>query len=378
MTDEIESKFSLVIGGPFYRLQHRLGMLGPDMLPTMRAALILVIIAWLPLLLLAFALDSASSSNLDERALLLDYSVHARFLIAIFVFTLMERIADRRVSLLIKQFQSTGLVESAEDSNFARVLHIADQRSGSTLAETVLLGLAYAASLTGVITTLSVLDYSWLGSSVEGSRHLNFAGWWALLVSFPLFWFLLLRWLWRFMVWTVLLNDISSLNLRLVPTHSDRCGGIGFLSLFPSIFSPFVFALSCVTASAALLGITFDDMSLEYMGVMFIVWLLLVLIIFIGPLFVFRRPLARLKIDALLDLGVQATKHGLSDGSEKSDDQESHLANKYEMVQNMQPIPASRETFLPLIVATTVPWLIVVLTQVSFLELLTTVISALL
>jgi hypothetical protein len=41
-----------------------------------------------------------------------------------------------------------------------------------------------------------------------------------------LFWFLLLRWLWRHAVWGLLLRDLARLELRLVATHPDGAGGL--------------------------------------------------------------------------------------------------------------------------------------------------------
>lgn len=59
MTDKADVKFSLVIGGPFYRLQERLGLLGPDLLPPLKTALFFALIAWLPLALLSMAQGTA-------------------------------------------------------------------------------------------------------------------------------------------------------------------------------------------------------------------------------------------------------------------------------------------------------------------------------
>lgn len=44
--------FSLVQGGPFHRLLGYLWLTGLDRLPTMRAVIVLVAVAWLPLALL--------------------------------------------------------------------------------------------------------------------------------------------------------------------------------------------------------------------------------------------------------------------------------------------------------------------------------------
>ena len=83
----------------------------------------------------------------------------------------------------------------------------------------------------------------------EGAR-LTAAGWWCALVSSPVFWFLLLRWLWRHAVWGLLLRDLARLELRLVATHPDGAGGLAFIGQYPNAFAAFVFALSCVLGAA--------------------------------------------------------------------------------------------------------------------------------
>jgi hypothetical protein len=220
----------------------------------------------------------------------------------------------------------------------------------------------------------------------------SLAGWWTLLLSLPLFWFLVLRWFWRFVAWTRLLWDVSKMKLRLVATHPDRCGGIGFLSLYPPMFAALVFALSCVTASAALQVILFADWPLRSLVAPFLAWVALVLLFFVGPLCVFAPALLRLKKRALLAYGVLASEHnraferkwvqgkkagkealGAPDVSSLTD-----LATAVQLIHAMRVIPAGLEAVIPLLIATGLPWLAVVLTQVPVMELLTLVMNALL
>jgi hypothetical protein len=76
--------------------------------------------------------------------------------------------------------------------------------------------------------------------------HLTPAGWYAVLVSVTLFQFLLGLSLWEWLLWTLFAVKLSRLNLRLVATHPDGHGGLGFLGLTPVAFAPVVFAASTV------------------------------------------------------------------------------------------------------------------------------------
>lgn len=56
-TIELSPRFSLVAGGPFHALLGAAGLLATDQLPRMRAAVILMLVAWLPPALLAAVLS---------------------------------------------------------------------------------------------------------------------------------------------------------------------------------------------------------------------------------------------------------------------------------------------------------------------------------
>jgi hypothetical protein len=71
-------------------------------------------------------------------------------------------------------------------------------------------------------------------------------------VALPLLWFLLGRWVWRFVTWGLMLRDIARCDLRMAATHADRCGGIAFIGHHPKTYTMFVFALSSVVAAGVL------------------------------------------------------------------------------------------------------------------------------
>ncbi|MEH6355172.1 MAG: hypothetical protein V7760_04000 [Marinobacter sp.] len=387
MKNYSDMPFSLVTGGPFYRLQKRLGLLGEDLLPSTAAALIFVGIVWLPLAVLSMVGGTAWNSESGGSGFFLDYSGYARFMVAVYMLTAMERIADRRTGIVLRQFLNGEVIDDKEFVNFRAVLVKADRNTSSNRIEFFLLILAFAASVNGAQIYLSTMGDSWFGARVDGAAELTLAGWWAVLVSLPFVWFLMLRWMYRFFVWTILLKDISRLKLRLVATHPDGCGGIGFLALFPTVFSMMVFALSCVTAAVVLQDVVYSGSSLEWAGAMFGVWLAIILLVFIGPLMLFYPVLYQLKIRAMIDYGAVATRQARalevrwSDLLSKSSDpvppvmESSSLADLsdgYHAIRSIHAVPVSGATFLALITATGIPWLAVLLSQVPLLQLIST------
>jgi hypothetical protein len=391
MSDWERTKFSLVIGGPFYKIQQKLGLLGPDCLPKWTTGLLFAALCWVPLAILAWMAGNAVNPELQAGAFLLDFSVYARFIVAVFILTLMESIADRRIGMLVDQFFDGELVAEEDRHQFMAALIKADQRTSSTKLEICLVLLAYVASLYGAHTYIHVVGNSWFGSLNSGVITLTGAGIWALAISLPFVWFLQLRWFYRFVVWTLLLKDITRLKLRLVPTHPDRCGGLGFLELFPSTFALLVFALSTITASVTLQDVIFSGIALERVGAVFVAWEIILILIFVGPLIVFSPVLYQLKIKGLLEYGNLSTFQNRAyearwvQGSERDSEVDApdiaslpDLAGGYESVRSMRTLPVSKESYLPLLIASGLPWLAVVMTQIPFVELLSTVAQALL
>ena len=87
------------------------------------------------------------------------------------------------------------------------------------------------------------LDVStWYAVPTGGGRQLSPAGWWFVYLSLPLFQFILFRWYFRVFVWIRFLWQVARCDLRLVPTHPDRAGGLGFLSLTVVAFAPVLLA----------------------------------------------------------------------------------------------------------------------------------------
>ena len=90
-------RFSLVLGGPFHGVLHRLGLTGADHLPTQGAALLLALVAWLlPALLVAA--QSLADDGYSGWGHFTDWTVHTRYLIGIWAMIATERYADGRLA----------------------------------------------------------------------------------------------------------------------------------------------------------------------------------------------------------------------------------------------------------------------------------------
>lgn len=381
---------SLVQGGPTHRLQARLGLQAVDGLPTVRAGFKVAAFAWVPLALLA-AFDARNWDLQLGSSFYTDLGAYARFLLAIFVLIVTERITDRRLNRLLAGFEESGIVGLESRKDFLAMLETADARTSSGRAELVMLLAAFGLASVSMLHTLQINPDTWLSAGVSTSGPLSLAGWWQLLISMPLFHFLMIRWFWRFGVWTALLKNIASLPLQLVPTHPDRSGGLGFLTLFPAMFVPLAFSLSAVVASQALQEILFDGATFEALRATAITWVFFVLVIFVGPLAVFSGPLIRLQERAILDYGELVARYNRdAERQLHSEDAErrvldastisgvADMAAGLDTIYSIKILPIQLWSIIPLALSAIVPMIAVAAVQVPLQSILAKIIGAIL
>ncbi len=298
----IEPRRSLIIGGPFYSLLGKLGLLGMDQLPAARAGVALAVLAWVVPAVLAL-IEYAVTGDAVGLAFLADPSALARFLVGVFICVAIEHRADARLSLILDNFRGAQLVSERDMPALTAAIVTADRRTSSRLAEFVFLAIALMVS--GLIFNYAVRSdpLAWEGQLVDGAVVFSWPGLAARWVSAPLFQFLFLRWIWRFVAWGYLLFRISRLPLQLSATHPDRMGGLSFVSLYPPVFNGLTFAVSAAIAAALIRDLGFENISLQTVQTLVGVWIVLSVALMIGPLLVFMPRLVVLRDVAIIRYG---------------------------------------------------------------------------
>jgi hypothetical protein len=226
---------------------------------------------------------------------------------------------------------------------------------------------------------------SWY-ATLQGTRwHLTPVGYWYAFVSIPFFQFILMRWYLRLLIWFRFLWQVSRLNLRLIPTHPDRAGGLAFLGKGSWAFSPILFAQGALLSGIIATQILFEGKSLpafkgEIAG--FVVFFVLFIL---GPLIMFSPQLARAKRGGLAEYGQLATRYvqgfedkwvrgGAAEGGELlgSGDIQSlaDLGNSYAVVREMRAVPFGLQDIGQLAAATAAPLLPLALTIFSLEDLI--------
>ncbi len=362
MKTENEREFpelSLMEGGPGDALMKRLRLIRPEFgAASGRTAIILAIFTWLPLL--AFSLIEGSALGGPGIPFLYDLAAHARFLVAVPILILAEIPIGRRLRAVAKQFLNAGLLPAGEQEQFASSVVDTARFHDSRLAAMTLLALAYITTYVALSKTSSLQSGS-IWFAPPPSAGFSPAGYYYAFVALPIFQFLMYRWAYRMVVWTRFLWQVSNLDLLLIPTHPDGAGGLAFLGKGSIPFGVIVFALSSVVSASIASRILFGGATLEQFEFIYAALLVLVLIVFAGPLMVFAPKLFRLKQDGLLRYGTLASQYtqafdskwakGINTAEERllgSGDIQSlaDMGNSYELVRKMRIVPIELSDFI--------------------------------
>jgi len=377
--------FSLILGGPLYQLWRRTHLAGDALQLLRRRIIVLTLLAWVPLLLLSVAEGHAWGGSV-KLPFFQDVEVHVRLLLALPLLILGELVVHQRMRMVVRRFLERGLIPDAGRAQFDAAIASAMRLRNSITAEVLLIAFVYVVGVGFTWRTQVALNMpTWYGVPVEGRLHPSLAGWWLGLVSLPLFQFLLIRWYFRLFIWARFLWQVSRIELKIVPTHPDRCGGMGFLALVSYAFSPLLLAQGAMLAGVMAnwifyAGAKLPEFKLELVG-------LVAVMVFavLGPLLVFSPKLVVAKRDGLREYGTLAQRyvrefdHKWLRGGAPTDEpllgsadiqSLADMGGSFEVVQGMRAVPFGFRTVLELAVVTLLPVAPLLLTMFSLEELL--------
>ena len=375
--------FSLVLGGPLFKVLRRARLSGEHLELLRRRALVIAFFAWAPILLLS-AFEGHALGGGIRIPFLYDIEAHVRFLVALPVLLAAELIVHQRISPAVRQFVTRRIVVPAEIPKFHAAIESTLRARNLVKLEVVLLVLVYTLGLWLWRNQTALEAASWYALPEGGQLHLTLAGYWYIFVSLPIFQFILLRWYLRFFLWFRFLWQISRLDLRLMPTHPDRAAGLSFLRTGIFAFSPILFAQGALLAGLIASQIFYAGQSLLNFKVQVIGFVVFFLVIILSPLAVFTPHLLRAKRQGLGDYGRLASRY-VHEFDEKwmkggaSVDEEflgsgdiqslADLGNSYEVIREMRPVPFGLKDVFRLAVTTVAPLVPLALTVVSLEEL---------
>jgi len=364
---------SLFVNGPLLRTRSRLPMLRGKPF-VLRRVLLFVLLAWMPLLVLASLYGNEGKPLLRDLGTFTRYVIAGPLLLAgeTVCLAVLGEIAQRMLDLL-----------STHDARarFAQVTQSIQRLLSRPLAEVAVVAAAFVLSA----GAHQAVDFAKLPSwylAAADAHALSPAGWWHALVSMPLLLMLMLAWLWRLIVWTRFLWLMARLDLALVSVHPDRAAGLGFVGNSLLGFAPVAAALGCIVAGSVANKVIYGGASLAAQQDAAIAVALLSVALFTAPLLVCSARLIRLarreaaRYDSLatafgqqferewFNPGQPVTGRSLLDRPDFS--AAADLYALAERVRTLRAVPVRWTHIVLLVAVTLLPFLPVALAVVSF------------
>jgi hypothetical protein len=377
--------FSLVLGGPLFQLFRQAHLTGDALELLRRRILVISLLAWLPLLILS-ALEGQLLGGSAVVPFLLDVEVHIKFLGVLPLLIIAELVVHQRMRFVVKQFLERHLIAEHDLPRFDAAIASAFRLRNSVLAEVLLIVFVYVVGVLIIwrhYTALSTTTW-YAVASTEGQK-LSLSGVWYGYASLPLFQFMMIRWYFRIFIWARFLWKVSRLSLRLVPTHPDHVGGLGFLSNTVYAFTPLAVAHGGLIAGFIANRIFYQGASLPQFKIEIAALVVFLLCIVLCPFLVFTPKLAEAKRTGNREYGTLAERYvrefdakwlrggasaeeplvGSSDIQSLAD-----LNNSFEVVRTMGITPVTKDAILRLVVAAVAPIVPLALTMMPLEDLL--------
>jgi hypothetical protein len=368
-----ESELQFEIGGPVYRLMQRIGLITRDDPCIGRRIICFLLITWVPLLLLSL-IEGRALGPTPRESFLLDFAAYARFFIAIPLIFMAEIIVGPRLRTAGLHFLRANLVRSEDLPTVEAAITRVQRRREALLPELVIFGLIIVAVRYFNVETVSgvTATATWSTAALKGGIGLTLAGIWYYFVAIPVMLFFFYRWLWRLIIWTLFLRDLSRLKLNLVATHPDRAAGLGFLGNAHISLGIFAFGFSSVLSGTVAFQVYFEAVSIDTFKVLYAVFLIVSELVCLGPLLIFTPLLARTRREGLQKYSILANTYnsafeqkwvaGQAPQDEPllgSGDIQSlaDLGNSFGMIREMKPFPFSSQNIIQIAVIASLPGL---------------------
>ena len=373
--------FSLVLGGPLFQLLRKSHLEGDTLELLHRRILAFIALTWFPLLVLsAFGMSAASGGRISFFR---DIEVHARFLAALPILIAAELLVHSRIRAAVHRFVEWRIVLPEDMPLFHKAIGSAVRIRNSISVELALVAAVYSLGLWAWSGRTEFGLVTWY--ALPGGRwNLTPAGYWYVFVSLPVFQFILLRWYMRLLIWFRFLWQVNHIELNLLPTHPDRCGGLSFVGKSSYAYAPILFAQGVILVGIVAGRVLYRGESLQSFKLQIGGFIVFFVVAVLAPLLMFAPRMARARRKGLADYGLFAQRYvegfdqkwvrsafpseellGTGDIQSLAD-----LANSYQVVREMRVVPLGLQDISRLALAAAVPLSPLLLTIFSFEELI--------
>jgi hypothetical protein len=331
--------------------------------------------------LMLFAILQGAGAKIFSLAVI---GAHVRLLVAIPLFFSCEALVAPRMAEFVRTILRSGLVPEAELPALSSAIRHVDRITDHWVAEVIFLLLVFTMPVIELFAQLPGKTGDWTTIfGLAGSRSILIRSWY-LGFCLPLFRFLMIRWLWHLGLWWYFLWRVERLKLRLIPTHSDGVGGLGYLEVVHENFMPLVLAFSALFSAIFAEEIFSGAMAFEALYRLVPLVMLLTAVLFIGPLFTFFRRLWRCRETGWSEYMSMASRYvnafdrrwlrdekvtgesqlGTADMQSLAD-----LTNSVRVVRDMRLAPISRRLIMELAACVVLPLVPLIFMKYNFDQL---------
>ncbi len=223
----------------------------------------------------------------------------------------------------------------------------------------------------------------WMQIPGEQGIRASWAGLWHIFISLPVIQYLLLRWIWRWIIWLIYFTKISRMPLQLTPAHPDKAGGIGFLGIPPAPFLQVTLAMAIIIATTIAEKIFWAHERLPAYYPVMIGFAVISILINVLPLIVYMGPLSKQRRKGIFEYSTLIQNHhrafeekwlgkpdvsmllGSPDASSTTD-----LNSTFDTVTGMRVFPFNLKTMLSSVMIAVLPMLPLLAFEYNWVELL--------
>jgi hypothetical protein len=282
--------FSLTSNGIIYKILSRVGLGNSPGKHIARRVLIMIVITWLPLLALS-ALQGLAIGNKVEVPFWKDFAIHSKFLLILPLLFLAETTFDLKMKEITMQFFRSGILDEKDLGKYEEIKNKVKGYIDSIWPDIIIIIIIVSNLLFRFISVGADKISVWIFLPDNQASSLSWAGIYLAFICGPLFQFILIRWLWRWMIWFIYFRKLASLPLKLNSAHPDMAGGLGFLGYPPGPFIQVVFALAILFSTAIAEKVYFLHDKLQTYYPLMAAFVLLTILMNVLPLIVFMKPM---------------------------------------------------------------------------------------
>ncbi len=301
----VTETLNLFEGGPLHRVMLWLGLAGCSRRQITRRILFWVMLLWLPPFALA-ALDSIGATHSPTVSVFTDLPFHIRYLLSAPILIAAECHLGQLLSGVIPILVARDMILPQSMQAFIKMASRIRGLRNSNGAEFILLlgSLAFVASR-------AYLDLPQEISSWRQSNSIlgTVARIWELKIGLTAYYFLILRWIWKFLIWSYFLIRLAILKPNLQSHHPDHAGGLSFLVYRHLWFGLVAFALSAAISANIGEIVIFSKVSVSTFLFPLIFYLVFIEILLIAPLLCFTPLLVISRRNGLDRYGTFANRY---------------------------------------------------------------------